>query len=139
MKSKITNIEQVGEFSNDHGQFYTYEYTFENGESGQAAHKTQGVDTLKNKKGDEKEFEITTNDHGSKIKWIKDEFTPSSKGKSYGKSIEEQWQIARNSGLTRAEGYFASNEYLEETQYGTKTSQQIDVAEIYANYIMNGK
>lgn len=135
MKSKITNIEQIGDFTNDHGTFYTYEYTFENGDSGQAAHKTQGVDTLKNKVGDEKEYEITTNDHGSKVKFIQaNTFQP----KAYGNTDPEvQKYIIRQSSLERAQEYFDANGYGDSKE--DKYKQNMQLAEIYTNFVLTGE
>lgn len=133
MKSKIKSIEQIGDFTNDHGTFYTYEYEFENGESGQAVHKTQGVDTLKNKVGDEKEFEIQTTDYGSKVKWIQVEFKPQHKGSN----PEVQIVIVRQSSLERATEYFSIQ------GFGSNASPDhirvMALAEIYTNFVMTGK
>ena len=69
--SIVTNVSPNGSFTNDHGVFYTFEYTFEDGTLGNANHKT---DSPKYNVGDSATFTTEASPHGLKIKFVNPDF-----------------------------------------------------------------
>jgi len=66
VKSIVKSVKPSGGFKNDHGEFFTFEVLFENGDGGQYTSKSENQ--IKFVAGQEAEYEIEQSKYGFKIK-----------------------------------------------------------------------
>ncbi len=127
--SKVKTVLANGTWDSQHGLLYKFDYTFEDGISIAANHKTQSHFQI----GDEVEYEIKgTSDFGNRgsVGKVKEQFTPNTNF-SGGKSDKVQTYIIRQSSLTRA------IEHLSHKDHDKMTKENITaLAEYYANWVL---
>ena len=71
----VESVQGNGNFTTDHGTFYSFEYHLDNGDFGTANHKT---DTPKYKIGDTVHYETQNSDYGIKLKFVNPDFPSNS-------------------------------------------------------------
>ena len=67
----VESVQGNGNFTTDHGTFYSFEYHLDNGDFGTANHKT---DIPKYKIGDTVHYETQNSDYGVKLKFVNPDF-----------------------------------------------------------------
>lgn len=67
----VESVQGNGNFTNEHGTFYSFEYKLDNGDFGTANHKTVEP---KYSEGNTVHYEITENDYGFKMKFVNPDF-----------------------------------------------------------------
>ena len=125
--SKVKSCQGAGDWSNEHGTFYKFEYAMEDGTVLTASHKKQEGFPI----GAEIEYEIKgTNDHGSYGSVKKPDsgnYSGSNASKGGGDDSARQLMIVRQSSLNRAVEILCHNSAI-----GAKPNQvdPVDVVEL---------
>tara|TARA_R100000935_G_C2771692_1_gene137909 strand:+ start:303 stop:803 length:501 start_codon:yes stop_codon:yes gene_type:complete len=98
-KSKVKSNQASGSLDLSHGTFFKFEISFEDGTVGEYLSKTQDGGNKNFPIGMEKEFEVTDNKYGKKIKphFAQKSFTPQASGTSTNPDIQRM--IVKQSSL----------------------------------------
>jgi len=108
-KSKVKSNQSNGSLDLTHGTFFKFEISFEDGTIGEYLSKTQDGGNKNFPIGIEKEFEVTENKFGKKIKphFAQKSFTPQSSGTSGNPDIQRM--IVKQSSLKVASDLCIAN------------------------------
>ena len=102
MISKITNIQGAGTYDSQYGTLYKFEYTFEDGTTLVANHKTQNSPF---NVGDSAEYEVKgSNDHGSWGKVGKPDANPQRGGNDHDRQDAISRSVALNNAVQLHQG-----------------------------------
>ncbi len=135
MISKVKTCQGAGDWSNEHGTFYKFEYSFEDGAILSASHKKQEGFPI----GAEVEYEIKgTNDHGSygSIKKPDTSNHSNANTSSSGGNDPIQTMIVKQNALGHATELLKYNAGFSKEPGIIKSDDVIKLAEKYKDWVM---
>ncbi len=134
--SKVKSCQGAGDWSNEHGTFYKFEYTFEDGKTLTASHKKQEGFPI----GAEVEYEIKgTNEHGSYGSVKKPDtgnYSQSNASSGGGGNDSVQTMIVKQNALGHATELLKHNSGFSKEPGMIKSDHVIALAEKYKNWVM---
>ncbi|MBL4654170.1 MAG: hypothetical protein JKY53_15100 [Flavobacteriales bacterium] len=136
--SKVKSCQEAGDWSNEHGIFYKFEYIMEDGKTLTASHKKQEGFPI----GSSVDYEIKgTNEHGSYGSVKKPETSDYTASKGGSSSDAVQLMIVRQSSLHRAVEVCIHNRsvMLDNSTTGGKMIDEteiIELAEMFTKWVM---